>query len=291
MREGVQICKRQVPTEVKLKILQKLSEIAFDKVEATSVVRPDLVPQHSDFREVLEYVSGLENRHRFTALYLNVKGFKILTSYDLGLEPWIHTALSEKFLLQNVSRDLTRERLYFEEIQQALQQFGFQSVNLMVSCAFGHSHRFTITEFANNLEAKLASIKMPISEICLADTVGLALPSQVKRFVKHTQTFVKNVSLHLHDTLGLGLLNVKAGLETGVTVFESSLGGVGGCPFLEGASGNVATEEIVLALSDEGVETGINIQELRELLELYKTIFQGYIHSKAALAFDLALKD
>ncbi|MCS6960908.1 MAG: hypothetical protein NZT61_00180 [Deltaproteobacteria bacterium] len=282
LREGVQISKKLIPTESKLAILKKLGSLPFLKIEATSVVRPDLVPAHADCKEILGEIENWPEAEKFTALYLNVKGFLIARNFRVGLEPWIHTALDELFLSTNVGRSFNSEKDFFVEIQKVFKANNFESCKIMVSCAFGYKTSASLDELLGRLDNIFGELSMPVDEICLADTLGIATPRKVRQFVPAVQRYSRAVSLHLHDTHGLGILNAIEGANLGVEIFESSICGLGGCPFVHGAAGNVATEELVLALQESGYKVDITLDDLLPIIQEVSKLFEGEIHSKLA---------
>ncbi len=282
LREGVQISKKKISTAWKLKILERMQKLGFSSIEATSIVRKDLVPNHSDFDIILNKISNFENPKKFSALYLNKKGFEILQKSKLDVYPLLYTAADEEFLIKNVSRDYNKELSYFSEMQDIFLSSGFREVRILISTAFGLKSKLSYESFKKRLDQIISHIKLGISEICLADTSGIATPDQIRLFVRGLSMEFKNLALHLHDTQGLGLINAFQGLESGVKIFETSLAGLGGCPFLKNASGNLATEEFVLMLNSLGVECGLKIELLKPLVIDIAKKFTNECHSKLA---------
>lgn len=282
LREGVQISKKKISTNWKLSLLEKLQDIGFSVIEATSIVRKDLVPNHADYESILQVVSEFSNPNQFTALYLNRKGFEILSKTKLKVDPWIYTAVSEEFLVNNVGRDFKKERIYLSDMEEAFITYGFNSVKIMISTAFGFKEHIKYHTLREKLSQILANISIKVEEICLADTTGISTPNQIREFVKELNTEFKNISLHLHDTQGLGLLNAITGFEAGVQSFETSIAGVGGCPFLHRAAGNLATEELVLAFTSLGISSNVDLEALRPIVIEVAKKFKDQAFSKLA---------
>lgn len=282
IREGIQISKLNPTTTTKLDLLFSLADLNFETIEATSIVRPDLVPNHSDSSEILSELSNLSNPEKFTALYLNKRGFEILAKSKLRLEPWIHTAIEEDFLIKNVGRNFSKEKDYFAEMSLIFKDYGLPFVNIMLSTSFGLKTPVSFKQFKKRLDSVIKQIPLNIGRVVLADTSGIALPKQVRKFLRKLKTEFENVGVHFHDTQGFGLINCLTALETGVSYFETSICGLGGCPFVPNASGNVATEELIVLLEDEGIKTGFSIEKLREVSRKIYGLFRSECHSKLA---------
>lgn len=289
LREGFQILPKPVATEIKVKILEALLASGLKEIEVTSFVRSDLVPQMADADELGQVVdSVLAPRYpdvHFNALYLNPKGCQRAFRFPVfQREGWIPIATSETFLQRN--NNLTFDQLIalLPEWERVLASFGKRSHGLMVSTAFGCSYegdkaKINLISVLRKVTTRLSH---PITEICLADTVGLGSPASIRQAVRDVRSLLPGVevSLHLHDTRGLGMANVYEGLCEGVKVFEASFGGVGGCPFTRGAAGNVATEELVLLLDELGIESGINSQKILEACKLFEQLVGVPVNSR-----------
>lgn len=274
-REGFQILPFVVETEKKLELLNGLAMTGVSYIEACSFVRPDLVPQHADAEEV---VSRLSIPNLFGVLCLNQFGFKKAKSYpNLVIEPWIHTSVCEEFLIKNSGKDFKKERETFSGWNELFKDFS--GIKLMVSMSFGSPKLGIVKPEEAFSRIKDIALDFNIEEVCLADTIGVGTPNQVSKLVELCFTKFKNVSLHLHDTNGVGIANAYAGLLLGVNTFESSIGGLGGCPFTKGASGNIATEELLFLLDGLGVKTGISLKAYRDLLPLVASITKKELKS------------
>lgn len=276
-REGFQNLSTVVPTDRKLELITLLADAGLAQIEVTSFVRPDRVPQLADAEEL---VRQLPRRARtcWKALYLNQKGFeRAEASGRLSNEGWLYTSPSETFLSKNSNSSFEKSISEIPAWCELFRAHGKNAHGLMVSNAFGCNYEGEISaeRVANVVSGYLDALRKhgeSPHEICLADTVGRATPVSLERCVTAVQKLGVPLSLHLHDTRGLGLLNVYLGLQLGITTFESSVGGVGGCPFTPGASGNVATEDVVYLCESLGFETGIDISRLCQAARLLESL-------------------
>lgn len=281
LREGFQILPKIVPTETKVKLLELLLDSGLREIEVTSFVRGDLVPQMADAEELgrivdTSFAPRLPDL-RFSALYLNPKGCERAFQFAaFRQEGWIPIATSETFLQRNNNLTFDQLMLLLPEWERVLALFGKRPHGLMVSTAFGCSYEGDTAKknLISLLRKVTTSLSHPITEICLADTVGLGSPEVIRQAVRDVRSLLPGVevSLHLHDTRGLGMANVYAGLCEGVKVFDSSFGGIGGCPFTKGAAGNIATEELVLLLDELGIESGVNSRKILETCRLFEQL-------------------
>ena len=234
-----------------------------------------------------EIVSALppSTSTRFTALYLNQKGFaRGEASGKLSNRGWLYCSPSETFLKANSNTSIDEALQSVSVWSSTFQAAGKKIEALMVSTAFGCGYEGAIEPVAvarlvERYLAACASCGESLKEICLADTVGVAHPNSIRATLQLLKPLGVSLSLHLHNTWGLGLANVYAGLLEGVSIFESSVGGLGGCPFTPGASGNVATEDVVYLLHALGVSTGVDLQKLCLAAELAETIVEAPLPS------------
>jgi hydroxymethylglutaryl-CoA lyase len=278
-REGFQAIKTVHSTSDKLRLITALSATGVKTIEVSSFVRADKVPQLADAEGV---AAGLpeEPAVRFKALYLNQQGLERAMKFPkLRCEGIVMIALSESFLKKNNNRSL-REAL--DEIPRWIEAFrvsGIEFERLMLSTAFGDAYegRKSVVELMDAArDAMLLSnaAGMPPKEITVADTTGWANPESVRRAVGELKAAFPEteIGLHLHDTRGTGVANAYAGLLEGVTRFDSSVGGLGGCPFAPGAAGNIASEELGFLCAELGIETGLNLDIYLECVKLAEAI-------------------
>lgn len=276
-REGFQILQRTFPVEQKLQLIEALVKAAVSHIEVASFVRPDRVPQMADAEELvarLPAAPGVE----FSALYLNPKGFERAEQSDkLRNKGWLYTSPSSAFLRANNNTTVDQTVAAVPDWAALFRRHGKRVSGLMVSNAFGCSYEGKISAAAvvslvERFAAACEAAGERIGEVCLADTVGMGNPKSVRECIAAIRPLGFTVSLHLHDTMGLGLANVYAGLLEGVSIFETSVGGMGGCPFTPGAAGNVATEDVVYLCHEMGIKTNIDLGRLCEAAQLAEFI-------------------
>lgn len=281
-REGVQTSDVIVSTQDKLALIELLSQTGVKDIEITSLVRADKVPQMADAEEVI----ALYKDHpgiRYTALYLNKTGFE--RAEALGRVKngcWLNIAVSETFLLKNNNVSIDDAIKKFPAWLESFKRAGKSLEGLMLSTAFvcsyeGKMSPDKVLALLTRVVDLCAEHKQPLKEVCLADTVGKANPEMVRDLVQGVRKKFPNltISLHLHDTNHLGMANVYAGLLEGVAIFDGSVGGIGGCPFMKGAAGNVATEEIVYLCQEMGIQTGISLEKYLEAAKFAVGIFHA----------------
>jgi len=256
-RDGLQNEAARIPTAVKIAFVDALTDAGLPVIEATAFVSPRWVPQMAD---AIEVAGGIQRRKgtRYTALVPNMRGLQ--AAMDAGLmEVAVFAAASETFSRRNINRSIDESLDLYAEVVRAAQAGGLR-VRGYLSTAFGCPFEGTVpAERVAALTARL--LELGVFEVALSDTIGVATPRQVDEVVEAVASRVprERLALHLHDTRGTALANVYAGLLAGITVFDSSAGGLGGCPYAPGAAGNLATEDLVYMLHGLGVETGVDL--------------------------------
>ena len=279
-RDGFQFEDTPIPTDLKLEIINALAAAGLPRLQVTSFVHPKWVPQMADAEEV---VARLPEREGvvYTGLALNMKGLE--RAHTAGLT---HVDLS---IATNDQHSRDNANMTVEEaVGQAESMIGYAhdhglQAQMGLQTVFGYATPGdtpldTVCAMAEQFAA------MGVESISLADTTGLANPAMIKRRVRAVQAVVGDVPLvlHLHDTRGLGLANVVAALECGVARFDTSLAGMGGCPFVPGAAGNIATEDTAYLLRELGIETGVDItavaEAARRISGFLETSFPGKLH-------------
>ena len=265
LRDGLQLVRNFVETDIKSQWISEQAKCGFSHIEVTSFVPPKLLPQFADAEDIVTHantISGLSA----SALVLNVKGAQ--RALDAGARTICFVlSASEMHNQSNVRCSADESMAMFAEIAQlARDQYPTAKVAVAIATSFGcslqgHVSRQRVQEMASEL-AMLGA-----KEITLADTVGYANPQQVEELFALVSEKIGNVPLaaHFHDTRGMGLANVTAALKSGVRIFDASLGGLGGCPFAPGATGNISTEDTVYMLESMGYATGISMDRLLEL--------------------------
>ncbi len=268
LRDGLQMVKTILSAEQKLEWCRRMVAAGCDEIEVTSFVPPRIVPQFADSDEVAHGALNIAGLHA-SALVPNLKGAQ--RAFDSGLKK-VHYVLSasNEHNLKNVRRSTAESVDDFNNIVAAREQSGRRDIKLGagVATAFGCTIAGHIDE-RDVLQLVEALLKAGADEIAIADTVGYANPGQVRKMMRQVLALTGDhpVTCHFHDTRGLGLANVVAALDAGVRSFDSSLGGLGGCPFAPNATGNINTEDTVFLLESEGMRTGIDIDALLAVRE------------------------
>ena len=256
-RDGLQNEAAAVSTADKIAFVNRLSEAGHSTIEVSSFVSPKRVPQMADAAEVF---AGITRRPgtRYTALVPNVEGLSRARAAGVD-EVAIFAAVSETFNRRNINRSVQQSLDEFKIVCREARAADLQ-VRAYVSTAFGCPFEGAISPAAvANVAGRLADLGA--YEVAISDTIGVAHPGRVLSVIEAVASRVplKRIALHLHDTRGTALVNVYAALQAGITVFDASAGGLGGCPYAPGATGNLATEDLLYMLEGLGVETGVRL--------------------------------
>lgn len=259
-RDGLQNETRPVPTTIKLELIERLVTAGLKTVEVTSFVSPKWVPQMADHAEVL---AGLRphNDVTYAVLTPNMKGFEAALAAG-AREVAVFAAASESFSQRNINCSIDESITRFEPVFAAARGEGVR-VRGYVSCVVGCPYEGTIAP-ARVAEVARRLTELGSYEVSLGDTIGVGTPDVVLCMLDAVAEHVpiERLAGHYHDTYGTALANVYASYRFGLRVFDSSVSGLGGCPYAKGASGNVATEDVVYLLHGLGVETGIDLDRL-----------------------------
>jgi hydroxymethylglutaryl-CoA lyase len=256
-RDGLQNEKAEVPTRVKIELIERLADAGLPAVEATAFVSPKWIPQMADHTEVLE---GIRRKPgvSYPVLTPNLKGFHAAQAAG-ATEVAVFGAASESFSKKNINCSVAESLERFRPVAQAASAARIK-VRGYISCVLGCPYE---GEIAPEKVAAVAQAlhEMGCYEISLGDTIGTGTPGKTQAMIEAVARRVPLAMLagHYHDTYGQALANIYASLELGVATFDSSVAGLGGCPYAKGASGNVATEDVVYLLEGLGIETGVDL--------------------------------
>jgi hydroxymethylglutaryl-CoA lyase len=256
-RDGLQNESARIATADKVGFVERLAAAGLPVVEASSFVRPDRVPQLADARALFAAL-GRRPGTRYTALVPNLTGLREAQAAGVT-EVAIFAAASETFSHNNTNRSIAQSLVAFAEVCGAAREAGIR-VRGYVSTAFGCPFEGAVDP-ARVATLSRQLVDLGVVEVAVSDTIGIAHPGQVPRVVEAVAAVVPmaQIALHFHDTRGQALANVMAALPLGVRTFDASAGGLGGCPFAPGATGNLATEDLVFLLDGLGYETGVSL--------------------------------
>ena len=259
-RDGLQNEKSPVPADVKIELVHRLQDAGLKEIEVTSYVSPKWVPQMADNHEVMQGVNRVAGV-RYSVLTPNLKGYEAAVA-DRPDEIVVFGSASEAFSQKNINCSIAESIERFAPVVEAALAAGI-GVRGAMSCTVGCPYEGEIApERVEYLAGLLKGIG--VQRVDVADTIGVGTPRKVQRALEATlQHFgIDDVSGHFHDTYGQALSNTLAALELGVWNYQSSVAGLGGCPYAKGATGNVATEDVVYMLHGMGIETGIDLDKL-----------------------------
>ncbi len=259
-RDGLQNEPDFVPTERKIELIERLAEAGLKRIEIASFVHPKAVPQMGDSAEVVGRIRR-EPGVVYSALVPNEKGLERALASGIG-EIALFVSASETHNRKNVGMATAASLEGFRKIAESAHAGGIRIRGYVVT-AFGCPYEGTVPP--ENVEQIVDAYRsLGTHEVALGDTTGMANPSQVSRMLDRIlpRLGTTGLALHFHDTRGTALANVLAALQHGVTVFDGSIGGLGGCPYAPGASGNVATEDMVNMIEEMGIRTGIDLRKL-----------------------------
>jgi isopropylmalate/homocitrate/citramalate synthase len=260
-RDGLQNDPTHLPAATRAELVNRLVDAGVTDVEVASFVNPKLVPQMAGAEEVVESIdrrSGVI----YSGLILNARGYDRLAACGLD-EVHISVAASETLNRRNQNASVEESLADIEQII-ARAHGEDRRVVVIVAASFGCPFEGAVAP-ARVLTVAEQAIAAGADEIVFADTIGVGVPSQVRELVGRGHEFGVPIGVHLHDTRGTGLANAYAAVESGVSSLDASAGGVGGCPFAPGATGNIATEDLVYLLHGEGRSTGIDLDALIEV--------------------------
>ncbi len=256
-RDGLQNEAETVPLEAKVRFIDLLTAAGLPLIEVTSFVRPGAIPQLANAEEVVKEIARAPET-RYTALVPNLKGMERAEAARLdGIA--LFTAASETFSRRNTNASIQETLARFKPVAETARNQGIW-LRGYVSTAFGCPYEGDVP-IDSVLSVTRDLLDLGVDEVAISDTIGIATPAQVVSVVGAllSEVPVSKLALHFHDTRGTALANVLAGLQLGISTFDSSAGGLGGCPYAPGATGNLATEDLVYLLNGLGLETGVSL--------------------------------
>jgi isopropylmalate/homocitrate/citramalate synthase len=275
-RDGLQNEPEVLPPAMRAELVNRLAAAGLPRIEAASFVRDERVPAMAGAEEV---VAAIERREgtEYAGLVLNAKGYERLRGTRLDRVNCT-LAATETFNQRNGNMSLEEAVAQVESMVAASDL----PTTVIVSVAFG-------CPFEGRVDpGRVAALceRLTADELVLADTIGVATPTQVKRLVERVSITPRYTGVHLHNTRNTGYVNALAALEAGATLFDASVGGLGGCPFAPKATGNIATEDLVYLFEGEGVETGIDLDALSAVSEWLERLLgrhlEGYVYRAGA---------
>lgn len=259
-RDGLQNEKQVIPLEAKVELIEGLADAGLSVIEAGSFVSPKWVPQMADSAQVLNSISRKQSV-RYTALTPNMRGFDGAIQANAD-EVAVFGAASESFSLRNINCTIEESLTRFEPVINVAKDKNIP-VRGYVSCVLGCPYEGDVSpqKVADVAKQLLA---MGCYEISLGDTIGIGTPSKTQDMLNAVMDAVpvEKIAVHFHDTYGQALANILVALQMGVSVVDTAVSGLGGCPYAKGASGNVATEDVLYMLNGMGIKTGVDIDKL-----------------------------
>ena len=261
-RDGLQNENAFIPTEEKIQLIDRLSTTGLDYIEVTSFVHPKWIPQLADAVDVLKAIKR-NNDITYAALVPNSKGLE--RALDAGVdEVSVFMSASEGHNKSNINKSIDETFPVLKEVVDGALAAGKTVrgyISTVIACPFdGYTKPEQVVRVAEKL------FDMGITELSLGDTIGVGVPTQVDalltEMLRHFSA--ERLAMHFHDTRGTALANVVASLGHGIVKFDSAIGGLGGCPYAKGATGNVATEDLLYLLHEMGIETGVDLQKVQQ---------------------------
>ena len=262
-RDGLQNEPKTVSNHIKIELINRFAKAGIKKIEVGSFVSPDWVPQMAGSAEVLAGIThkaGVE----YSVLVPNMKGFKAAVAGEFLPEKMvIFGSASEVFSKKNINCSKAESMERFSEVARKTKEYGMQ-LRGTVSCAFGFYGDQVTLDDVTDVVANFR--ELDCDDINIADTIGVATPNKVYTLLEHLKDEVplNKLSMHFHDTYGQGMGNICASLQAGITTFDSSVAGLGGCPYAKGATGNVATEDVLYLMHELGIKSGVDLHAVAD---------------------------
>jgi hydroxymethylglutaryl-CoA lyase len=279
-RDGLQNETQQVPAEIKIALIERLADAGIPVIESASFVSPKWVPQMATSTDVMKGVKRNPGVI-YSALTPNMKGLEAAIEAKVS-EVAVFGAASESFSQKNINCSIAESIDRFVPVIEAAKKNNLR-VRAYVSCALGCPYEGEVSpQVVVDLSKQLRDLGC--YEIVICDTIGVATPGKVKSLIEAVAQIVpiEALAVHFHDTYGQALANIYAALECGIAVIDSSVAGLGGCPYAKGATGNVATEDVLYMLNGLGIETGVSMNRLLEASRYISNFLQRRPASRVA---------
>lgn len=283
-RDGLQNERAIVSTDDKVRYIDLLSECGLAWIEATSFVSPKAIPQLADAADVFSRIRKAPGV-RYPVLVPNLKGYDRARTAGADAIA-VFTAASERFTKRNINMTIEESLATFADVVQAAKRDGVW-VRGYVSTAFGSPFGDAVSA-EMVLDVCLKLMALGCDELSIGDTIGVGVPSQVEALVPllAAKIPIELIAMHFHDTRGTALANVYAALQSGIAKFDASSGGLGGCPYAPGATGNVGTEDVLYMLHEMGIETGVDLDRVRRASRFIAGVVDHALTSKAYQAME-----
>lgn len=262
-RDGLQNEKTIVSTQDKQNYIRLLADAGLKSIEVTSFVKPSAIPQMSDSRDLFLQVKDLKTDINLPCLVPNLKGME--TAIEVGVEEIaLFSATSNTFNKRNINTTIEGSFERMTEVAELAKQNNIR-MRGYISTAFGCPYEGDIG-VSSLIDVMNRFFKLGVYEVSIGDTIGVARPAQVRAYLNTIKDSfdMDKVAMHFHDTRGMALANILTSLDFDISTFDSSSGGLGGCPYAKGATGNVATEDVWYLLEGQGLNTGVNLEKLMD---------------------------
>ncbi|MEA4816447.1 MAG: hydroxymethylglutaryl-CoA lyase [Lachnospiraceae bacterium] len=271
-RDGFQNVTDFIPTEIKIETLERLIDSGVKTIQFSSFVSPKAIPQLRDAEIIAKETLSRHPEVSFMALVPNLKGAQNANASGVKKVNYV-ISVSESHNKANVNRTVDES---FAELKKIIDEFGKDFVTLDAATAFGCPFE-GYTTYKSLKEFILRGVALGINEFCIADTIGVATPNQVREYMSNLlKDFPdKKFGVHIHDTRNMGMVNNLVAIEAGVYMIQASIGGLGGCPFAPGATGNTSSEDLIYMLNKMGYDTGIDSDKIIETAKFVKDNVNG----------------
>ncbi|MDI9638212.1 hydroxymethylglutaryl-CoA lyase [Geitlerinema splendidum] len=279
-RDGLQAEKATIPVASRIQFINLLSDAGFNTIEVGSFVSPKWVPNMEESDKVYQGITKKEGIN-YSVLIPNLKGYETALENKVDSIA-VFTAASETFCQKNINSSLKESLENFATFIPDAKKNGLW-IRGYISCSIACPYEgFILPKKVH--EVALTLLSMGCDEISLGDTIGVGTPQQVRELLKGIPVPLEKVAVHFHDTYGQGIANIYAALLEGVSIIDSSASGLGGCPYAPGASGNVATEDVIYLLQGLGIETGVDLSKLLKASFFIDHVLEKETFSKASKA-------